>query len=123
MKAEKIQQIKKYQQDYFLKFGERLDVDWEKMNGITHSNFRMINSSKMWDEEEAKAALSRACFEFKTSPDVIKGLKRIDRKKNTKEYDAVNQYIKWLRDNTYSYSSGCRLINKDRTTLHYYLRG
>lgn len=122
MKAEKIQQIKQYQQDYFLKYGDRLDVDWEKMNGVTHSNFRMINNSKMWDEDEAKAALSRACFEFKTSPDTIRGIRHIRRNRDTREYGAVNQYVRWLRDNQYSYSRGCKLINKDRTTLHYYLK-
>lgn len=120
MTANKISQIKQYQQDYFIKFGERLDIDWEKMNGIQH--FRVINISKEYDEDEAKAELSRACFNFKTSPEAIKSLKRIDRRKNTKEYEAVNQYVKWIRDRNYSYSQACKLINKDRTTLLYYLR-
>lgn len=120
MTANKIAQVKKYQQDYFIKFGERLDVDWEKMNGIT--NFRLYSTSKVFYPEIAEAELSRACFNNGTTPDNVRNLKRIYKSCHTKESNAVREWAKWIKDNQYSYRKAAGLINKERTTLLYYTR-
>lgn len=121
MNTAKILYAKQLQQLYYIRFQEKLEIDWPTMNGVERRRYRQVPMQRPFDRETAEEAFLSICQEEGTTPDAVT-TGRICRTRNFREWNVLNRYAAWVRDNNYSRGQAAELIKKDRTTLLHYIK-
>ena len=108
--------IKRVQREYKERFKETLEIDWNKMNGITEP---FIPYSRSFNEDAALSKLNDLCNIHSTDIATIRNNNLRGAKFRNEQY-VLFKWCRWIRENGYFEGEASKLINKDRSLIYYY---